>query len=38
MIQVLWNQQAEAIIGIKLVNADADSYKYDPMAVILYWW
>ena len=38
MIQGLWDQQDEAIIGIKLVNADIGSENYGPMAVILPWW
>ena len=38
MVQGLWDQQAEAIIYIKLGNADTDSYKYEPMAALLDWW
>ena len=35
MIRGLWYQQDEAIIDIKLSNADADYYKYDPMSELL---
>ena len=28
MIQGLWYQQVEAIIGVKIGDADTDSYKY----------
>ena len=38
MIRGLWDQQDEAIIDVKLDDADADSYKYDPMAELLAWW
>ena len=38
MIQVLWGQQAYAIIDVKLGDADAGSYKYDPMEALLPWW
>ena len=38
MIQILWDKQAEFIIDVKLGNADADSYKYEPMAALLDWW
>ena len=38
IIQCLWDQQADAIINIKLGDANADSYKYEPMVVILAWW
>ena len=37
MTQGLWDRQAETIIGIKLGNSDADSYKYKPMATLLAW-
>ena len=37
-IQGLWDQKANAIIDIKLGNADTDSYKHEPMAVLLDWW
>ena len=35
MIQGLWDRQVEAIIDIKLGDADADSYTYKPMAALL---
>ena len=38
MIQCLWDQQADAIIDVKLENYDTDSYKYEPMAALLAWW
>ena len=31
MVQVLWDRQFDAIIDIKIGDADADSYKYEPM-------
>ena len=38
MIRGLWDWQAESIIEVKIGNADADSYKYDPMEMLLAWW
>ena len=38
MIWGLWDQQVESIIDVKLVNADADSYKYESMVELLDWW
>ena len=38
MIQGLLHQQAEAIIYVKLGNAEINSYKYDPMSVLLDRW
>ena len=38
MIQGLWDLQADSIIDVKLGNADADSYKYEPILVLLAWW
>ena len=38
VIQVLWDRQAESIIDVKLGNADADSYNYEPITLLLYWW
>ena len=38
MIQGLWDRKVEAIIDIKLGYADADSYKYEPMAALLARW
>ena len=34
MIQVLWDRQVVAIIEVKLVDADADTYKYEATAVL----
>ena len=31
----LKDRQVEAIIDVKIGDADADSYKYEPMSVIL---
>ena len=38
MIQGLWDWEVEAIIGIKLGNADEGSYKYEPMEALLDRW
>ena len=38
MIQGLWDRQVDVIIGVKLGDADADTYKYEPMAVLLDRW
>ena len=38
MIRVLWYRQVEAIIDVKFGDADADSYKYEPMAALLARW
>ena len=38
MVQGLLDPQVYAIIDVKLGDADADSYKYEPMAAFLYWW
>ena len=38
MIKGLWDRQVEAIIDVKLGYADADTYKYKPMTVILARW
>ena len=35
MVQGLWDRQVDAIIDIKLGDADTDSYKYEPMEVLL---
>ena len=37
MIQCLWYQQDDAIIDVKLRNADSDSYKYKEMTALLGW-
>ena len=38
MIQGLWYRQADAIIDVKLGDADAVLYKYDPVAALLAWY
>ena len=38
MIQGSWDQQVEDIIDVKLGNANADSYKYEPMVALLGEW
>ena len=38
MIQVLWDRQADAIISIKLGDAEANYYKYEPMEAIRSRW
>ena len=35
LIRGLWDLQVEAIIEVKLGDADADSYKYEPMEELL---
>ena len=38
MIQVLWDRHTDSIIDVKLGNADADSYIFEPMVVLLAQW
>ena len=38
MIQGLWVCQVDAIVEVKLGDADADTYKYDPMTSLLARW
>ena len=38
MVQGLWDRQVDAIIDVKIGDADADSYKYEPMAALLAQW
>ena len=38
MIQCYWGRQDEAIIDVKLGDADADSYKYEPIVALLSRW
>ena len=38
MIQGLWDCQVDAIIDVKIGDADADTYKYDPMTSLLTSW
>ena len=35
IIRGLWDQQADSIIDVKIDDADAYSYKYEPMAALL---
>ena len=38
MIQGLWDLQVDAIIDVKLGDADADIYKYEPMTALMARW
>ena len=38
MIRGLWDLQADAIVDIKLGDADTYSYKYWPVVALLAWW
>ena len=38
MTRGLWDRQVDTIIDVKLGDADADSYKYEPMAALLARW
>ena len=38
MIQGLWDRQTDAIIDVKIGDADMNSYKYEPMAELLDRW
>ena len=38
MILVLWGQHTDVIIYVKLGNADADTYRFEPMDKILDCW
>ena len=38
IIRDLWDFQVNAIIDIKLGDADADTYKYDPITSLLARW
>ena len=38
MVQGLWDRQVGATIDVKLGDADADTYKYDPITLILSRW
>ena len=38
MIQSLWDRQVDAIIDVKLGEADVDSYKYKPTTALLARW
>ena len=38
MIWILWDSQVDDIIDVKLVDADANKYKYKPMKSLLARW
>ena len=38
MIRGLWDRQVDAIIDVKLGDADVDTYKYKPMTSLLAGW
>ena len=38
IIRGLWYQQTDGIIDVKLGNADADNYRFEPIAALLSWW
>ena len=38
MIQGIWDLQVDAIIDVKLVDADSDMYKYEPTTALLARW
>ena len=38
LIQGLWDRQNNDIIYTKIGDADAYTYKFDPMDKLLYWW
>ena len=38
MIRGLWDRQVDAVIDIKIGDADADTYKYEPMTSLLARW
>ena len=38
MIRGLWDRQVDAIIDVKLGDADGDTYKYNPMTALLAMW
>ena len=38
MIRGLWDQQADAIIDVKIRDYDADSYKYEPIVALMDRW
>ena len=36
MVRGLWDRQVDAIVDVKIGDADADSYKYEPMTALLH--
>ena len=38
IIQCIWDRQVDAIIDVKLGDADADTYKYEPITSLLTRW
>ena len=38
IVRGVWDRQVDAIIDVKLGDSDADTYKYEPMTVLLTRW
>ena len=38
IIRGLWDHKVDAIIDVKLGDADTDTYKYEPMTSLLFRW
>ena len=38
MVQGLWDSQVDNIFEVKIGDADADTYKYEPMTSLLARW
>ena len=38
LIRFLWNRHTGAIIDVNHSNADVDTYRFNPMETLLYWW
>ena len=38
IIRCLWDQQADAIIDVKIGVADTEYYRYEPISTLLDWW
>ena len=38
IIQGLWDRKTDTIIYVKLGDADADTYRFEPMLTLLDWW
>ena len=38
LIQGLWYRHTDAVINIKIGDADADTYRFEPMVTIVAWW
>ena len=37
LVQVLWYIHTDGIINVKISNADADTYRFDPTEMLLAW-